>query len=296
MTNQSPTSPSDKTLVELQREVQRKLGACLICLQQYEHLMKAMLAVRTAEGTVEQIERTRLKTLTDVQIKTLGVLVNEFCEEFVVSDESVKDHETEDSKSMDRGLGAPWFSYRHTMQMSAERHQQTKARLIELKELRNQLVHHFLERFALVDESSCRAAETYLDGSYATFNNHYLQLKEWAANMENTRALSASFIKTQIFEDLVVNGINPDGTIDWPACGVVQALREAEVACAKESWTLLDSPIAWLRAVHSDQAPEKYRCRTWKQVLKRSKQFEIRVAVDPVSNRGQTWFRSRAVA
>ena len=139
-------------------------------------------------------------------------------------------------------------------------------------------------------------AETYLDGSYATFNNHYLQLKEWAANMENTRALSASFIKTQIFEDLVVNGINPDGTIDWPACGVVQALREAEVACAKESWTLLDSPIAWLRAVHSDQAPAKYRCKTWKQVLKRSKQFEIRVAVDPVSSHGQTWFRSRAVA
>ena len=295
MMNHSPTSPSDKTLVECQREVQRKLGACVIRLQQYEHLMKAMLAFRTAEGTVEQIERTRLKTLAEIQIKTLGMLVNEFCEELVVSNDSDAD-EMRGSESMNCGLQEPWFSYRHTMQMSPERHQKTKAAMIGLKELRNQLVHHFLERFSLADESSCRAAETYLDGSYTSFDNHYLQLKEWATSMENARALSASFIKTQMFEDLFVNGINPDGTIDWPTCGVVEALREAEVACAKDSWTLLDSAIAWLRIDHSDQIPSKYQCKTWKQVLKRSEQFEIRVVVDPVSSHGQTWFRFRTVA
>ena len=295
MPDQLPIPTPDTTLIEFLRVVQAKLGACLIRLQQYEHLMKAILAARTAEGTVEQIERTRLKTLTEVQIKTLGMLVNEFCEDFVVSDDSDAE-EIQGSESTNRGLEAPWFSYRHTMQMSPERHQQTKAALIELKELRNQLVHHFLERFSLTDENSCRDADAYLDVSYATFNNHYLQLKEWAASMENARALSASFIKTQMFEDLFVNGINPDGTVDWPASGVVGALREAEVACAEDGWTLLDSAIAWLRTDHSDQTPAKYRCKTWKQVLKRSKQFEIRIAVHPVTNHGQTWFRSSAVA
>lgn len=295
MTDQPPIPTPDTMRMELLRVVQAKLGACLIRVQQYELLMKAMLAGRTVEGTVEQIERARSKTTTEVQIKTLGMLVNEFCEDFVVSDDSDAD-EVQGSESTNRGLEAPWFSYRHTMQMSPERHEHTKAALIELKELRNQLVHHFLERFVLIDENSCRDAEAYLDATYATFNNHYVQLKEWAASMDKARALYASILQSQVFEDLLINGINPDGTVDWPASGIVQALREAEKAGAEDGWTLLATALAWLRTDHSDQTPTKYQCKTWKQVLNRSKQFDIRVAVDPISNQRQTWFRSSEVA
>jgi hypothetical protein len=295
MTDQPRIPTPDTMLMELLRVVQAKLGACLIRVQQYELLMKAMLAGRTVEGTVEQIEKARSKTTTEVQIKTLGMLVNEFCEDFVVSDDSDAD-EVQGSESTNRGLEAPWFSYRHTMQMSPERHQHTKAALIELKELRNQLVHHFLERFVLIDENSCRDAEAYLDATYATFNNHYVQLKEWAASMDKARALHASILHSQVFEDLLIDGINPDGTVDWPATGIVQALRDAEKACPKEGWTRLDLAIGWLCANHSDQTPARYQCKTWKQVLKRSNQFEVRVEVHPVSNQGLTWFRSRARA
>ena len=293
MTNLPPVPPSDKALVELQHEVSRKLGACVICLQQYENLMKSMLLARAFEGTVEQIEKTRSKTLTTAQEKTLGMLVNEFCEKFVVSDESIKNYEVENNKSKNRGLYEPWSSYRHTMQMSSERHLQTKTALIELKELRNQLVHHFLERFTLVDENSCQAAKIYLDSSHVTINSQYQQLRQWAANMEKTRARLDSFTKSQTYEDFS-NGIYPDGTVDWMVSGIMQALRDAEITCAKEGWTLLDSAIAWLRTDHAEQTPAKYQCRTWKQVLKRSEQFDIRVTVDPTSTRGQTWFRSRA--
>ena len=295
MTNSPSNSTPDKALVKLRREVSRKLGASLIRLQQYEMLMKAMLAARTVEGTVEQIEGNRAKKLIDVQSKTLGMLVKEFCDEFVVSEQSAKDHEVEDSKALNPSVEAPWFRHRFTMEMSSEDHKRLTAALIELKGLRNQLVHHFLERFPLVDESSCQAAGTYLDTSYPTINDHYLRLLEWAKSMDNARTLSASFVQTQMYEDFVYNWINPDGSVEWPASGIVHALREAEAACAKDGWTLLDSAIAWLRADHSDQTPAKYQCKTWRQVLERSKQFETRTAVDPVNNRGKTWFRSIAV-
>ena len=296
MIKPSPNSASDKTLVELQHVVSRKLGGCLIRLQQYELLMKAMLAARTVEGSFEQIEKIRVQNSVNVQSKTLGALVKEFCEEFVASEGPAKSLKAEESKSSNRGAEEPWFSYKYTMEMPPEDHERTTAALRELKELRNQLVHHFLERFPLVNESSCQAAEVYLDASYATINNRFLQLKDWATNMDRARTMSASFVQTQMYEDLVCNGINPDGRIDWPASGVVHALREAEIAGAKEGWTLLDSAIAWLRADYADQTPTKYQCKTWKQVLKRSKQFEIRVAVDPASKRGQTWFRSKVAA
>lgn len=101
-----------------------------------------------------------------------------------------------------------------------------------------------------------------------------------------------ALMQSDTYLDFLVNGINPDGTVDWPISGVVKALRITEAACAINGWTSLDSAIAWLGTDHADQTPAKYHYKTWKQVLKRSKQFEIRAAVDLVSNRGQTWFRS----
>jgi len=300
MLDTEPTSSPDSSITVLQDEVQRKLGGCMLRVQQYERLMKAMLAGAALEGTPATIESTFTGRATEVSDKSLGILLqNYFLEEFLV-DSSMNSNQVEpagmSAESQAIAAGLPYLKFRFQMQMEPEHFEQTKQTLLKLRDLRNEVVHHLLDRFDIDKESGSLAAIAYLDACYATFNNHYLQLREWAVSMENARALAASIIKTQMFEDFFVSGINPDGTVDWPASGVVQALREAEVACAKDGWTLLDSAIAWLRINHSNQIPVKYQSRTWKQVLKRSKQFEIRVAIDPASNCGQTWFRSRAVA
>lgn len=36
-------------------------------------------------------------------------------------------------------------------------------------------------------------------------------------------APAAEFVQSDVFHDLVVNGIAPDGTVDWPAAGIVRA-------------------------------------------------------------------------
>lgn len=48
--------PPIASAIEVQREMQRKLGRCMIRIQQFELLMKAMLSSMAAEGTVEQLE------------------------------------------------------------------------------------------------------------------------------------------------------------------------------------------------------------------------------------------------
>ena len=246
MPDTEPTSSPDNSIKALQHEVQRKLGRCVLHIQQYERLMKAMLAGAALEGTPATIKSTRTDKATEVSDKSLGVLLqNYFLKEFLV-DSSTTNNQIESAgtsaESQAIAAGRPYVKFRFQMQVEPEDFEQTKQTLLKLRDLRNSVVHHLLDRFDIHEESGCRAAIAYLDACYATFNNHYLQLRGWAASMENARARSASLIKTQMFEDLLVNGIHPDGTVDWPASGVVQALREAEVACAKESWTLLDSP------------------------------------------------------
>ena len=304
MPGTEPISSPDNSITASQCEVQRQLGRCLLRIQQYERLMKAMLAGAAQEGTSTTIESTLASKATEVGDKTLGtLLVNYFLKEFLV-DSSKNDNQTRQTEaaaetSAERQViatGLPYFKFRFQIRMEPEAFEKTKRLLLQLRDLRNEVVHHLLDQFDVCKESECLDAIAYLDTCYVFVDERYQQLKGWAASMKNASALAASFSSTQQFKDLVCNGIYPDGTVDWPASGAVQALREAEIACAKEGWTLLDSAIVWLRADHSDQTPAKYQCKTWKQVLKRSKQFEIRATVDPASTRGKTWFRSRTTA
>ena len=66
--------PPDPTL-EMQRDVQRKLGRCLIRLQQYEILLKALVAHADIAGPPTELQAVQDAQLACTQKKTLGTLV-----------------------------------------------------------------------------------------------------------------------------------------------------------------------------------------------------------------------------
>jgi hypothetical protein len=49
--------------------------------------------------------------------------------------------------------------------------------------------------------------------------------------------------------------IAPDGSFDWPATGMVRALREAMESLGSKGWTRLEDARTWLAAHHSEQTP-----------------------------------------
>lgn len=102
------------------------------------------------------------------------------------------------------------------MELPEERYVDTKAALKELVDMRNELVHHFLQRFWGVD--GYIVAEAYLDESYETIDGHYLTLHDLAKFMEDARQLMASFMQTH--RDAVVNYVGLDGSVHWPSSGI----------------------------------------------------------------------------
>ena len=56
--------------------------------------------------------------------------------------------------------------------------------------------------------------------------------------MEEAQAHMAAFAQTDASHDMVVNGIAPDGSFDWPHTGIVQVLREASEALFEGGWCL----------------------------------------------------------
>lgn len=285
-------APDSTRLAELQQAAQHKLGGCLLRLQQYERALKAMVANTDLAGEPAQLQALREARVASVHKTTLGGLVSLFTGGYLrAQDEPVPAQEADEKSPVDR----LWFSFQQRMEMSAERLEAITAELKELVELRNELVHHLLERFDLGQLDRCEAAVAYLDASRATIDRHYQTLRTWAEHMDNARALAASFMQSDAFNDFLINGIASDGQVRWPTGGIVSSLREAEQALAPSGsqapWTELNAAIAWIAKEHPDQTPKRYGCSSWRQVLHESRVFEVmkkKPAQSPTAGTGTT--------
>lgn len=280
------TVPAPGEAPDLQREVQRLLGRCMLRLQQYERLLKAIVAHHELAGPAHSIEGIRDARVQDAATKTLGTLVGKLLDSYVVVDGVEREVLGDDTPA-----DVISFGFRMNLQMTAEDYARTRDGLKELVDLRNGLVHHFIERYDLWQAGGCIAAREHLVACYTRIDGHYEQLRSWAEHMEQARQLAASFMQSPVYLDLVVNGIAPDGTVDWAAAGCVSALREAAAALAVDGWASLDAAIEWIGSRHSDQTPEKYGCRTWRQVLHESRRFELRYREE--ASRRVPWYRDR---
>lgn len=294
--NASFSPAMSDNLHALQREVQRKLGRCMIRLQQYERSMKAMVANMAVEGPPEKLQSIREQQVACASTKTLGTLIGIFTGSYLNIDASEERVALASDEAEVQSSNQIWVRVNCNIALAPERYEQTKLALAELVAMRNDLVHCLLERYDLTQESDCRDAEVHLDACFEQIDGHYLELMGWVKSTNESRELMASIIRSPQFKDAILHGIGPDEEVHWPISTIVECLRNAEQVGAVDGWTLLDSAIAFIGVNHSDQAPNKYGCKNWRQVLKKSEQFEIRTDINPLNSKGQTWYRSREEA
>ena len=226
-----PIQPIDEELQTLQREVQRMLGRCLLRLQQYEQLMKAIVAHHELSASGSLLESNQAQRIADAASKTLGTLVGTLLGTCVASDEQ------EEVAEPDLPNNIISVKMKMSLRMSAEDFDRTQNDLKELVLLRNNLVHHFIDQHDLWSQDGCRGAQESLVAAYSRIDEHFEQLRGWAEHMDQARRLAAEFAQSDAFHDLVVNGIAPDDSVDWPVAGIVSALREAAGELAVEGWT-----------------------------------------------------------
>jgi hypothetical protein len=269
-----------------QWQVQRWLGRCVLVLQQYEGLMKSVIAHHELSGPASELSRLKHTRVEAVAANTLGQSVGKFVGSFLVNGDRASVEPAICSGTSD----VVSISFRINVSMSETDYVQTQASLKELVDLRNGLVHHFIERFDLWSIEGCEKARAYLQGVYARVVEHFEQLRVFAGDMKEAVDQAISFMQSDAGIDLFVNGISPDGQIRWPTFGIVRALRDAAHALAIDGWTALVAAKSWLAEHHPEQQPVKYRCRSWSQVLHESRCFELRYRIAEDGAR-IAWFR-----
>ncbi|QHB70713.1 OST-HTH/LOTUS domain-containing protein [Stenotrophomonas sp. 364] len=266
MINSLPTDP----LRVPQREVQRLLGRCLLRIQQYERLIKAIVAHHEICGTVSSLDAIRSARIAEASTKSLGLLVGKLLGSYLVHG-SGRDTDLVGSDSAEAATVRMQFR----LEMDAEDFERTQADLKDLVRLRNHLVHHLIDHHDVWTVPGCARARQALLTAYDRIDLHFEQLRSWAENMEQARQLAAEFVQSEVFRDLVINGIAPDGSVDWPRSGIVRLLRDAMSELSVDGWTSIAAAQRFIRAREPDQLPEKYGCRSFRQVVHQSRLFRL---------------------
>ena len=271
---------------ESQHEVQRQLGRCLIRLQQYERLLKSILSLHRIGGAAQDIPALQAENVKRYANKTLGQLVEVLFDTYVVANGTERPV-LDDAKLPPDKVSV---SFQFQMQMDEARLAEVKAVIEELVRLRNDLVHHFIERFNIWTNVGCGAALEHLSECYARIDRHVLELREWAEHMDQARSKFAEYAQSPAFHDMVVNGIAPDGSVDWAWAGIVRALKEFLEQSATQGWLRLDDATAWMAQHHPDQTPERYKCTGWPHVLSLSRAFRLEYREE--AGKSEAWFRA----
>jgi hypothetical protein len=189
---------------------------------------------------------------------------------------------------------AGWMRVSMRVSMPPDAHAQLTGELQELVDLRNDLVHHFVEGQDLMSDEGCIAADMYLMDCYAEIDRHLVSLQGWAESMNEAKQSLAAFIASSEYKDFLKAQLLPANSQREAALpGLIELLRQAEVDQENDGWTALSAAIALLRKSAPEETPRKYTFGSWRQVLHDARVFEVRRRPAETGGVLETWYRSR---
>lgn len=260
-------------------------------MQQYEYLAKLLIAEHQVAGSSpEDIEQFLDARRRKFSTQALGQVIGELKTTYLTT--SAQDDAAAGIEE-NTAVNADSVAFRclHQLQFSPERHRQVCSELDELLKLRNEMVHHFIERFDFANQAGCHQGIAELDQSYTIIEDRFRTLADWVESANSVKRLAAAFDEHPVIKDIWLHGILPNGKINWQASTIVALLREAEARYRREEWTLLKDAIEYI-AQYPEQTPGKYHCKRWRQLLHESRLFDIRKTREEHGS-VLIWYRSK---
>jgi hypothetical protein len=270
----------EKTTEELRTQVFDLMGRCVLNLQRYELEMKRFISVLEMEGTPETWQKNLHKRQSNYSNKTLGQLIGDFTGSHI-STESSNESESEIDDSPLPIDARVHVKTKYSIVAEGDYYQILLDDLDYLLVTRNELVHHFLQRFPLADQDSCQQAIAHLETVQEMLKSHMKQLHGW----DQARVACMSALKdmhqSPQFRAWIKLAFMPRDHIDWPNARIVKELKRAESMLIKDGWTDLALAIDVIKNQNPDLTPKAHGCVSWRNLLHTSGLFDIRRERNP---------------
>jgi len=144
-------------LKQCKDEVLRKIGRNVLNFQQLERQLKFVISIATESGTLGAsgtIHSNREKRIAKTRTKTMGQLIGQVVDEF---------HRNTPAQEPPEHLDQFWISSSFRVVYDDEFYERKKSVLSSLVDDRNNLIHHFFDKYDLSSVGSCQSAGAYLD-------------------------------------------------------------------------------------------------------------------------------------
>ena len=246
----------------------------MLSLQQSERLLKALLhdadttavhSGRAGEGPCA-FDVSRMYEKKQLASMTLGSLVSAFLGGVISDGDSPSDTKKERDLPEDRL--SMRFSFRHSI--TSEAFESLQASMREMVTLRNDWVHHLVDRFDLTSLEGCALALEDLQVGYDKAERFRLELQGVGKVMvEVTERFAAYLTSPQGLAMLSGGKVPPEST------SLINALRDVVQGAALDSdgSVLLSVVLEKLHFLHPEEMPENYGFVSWPQVIHESRVF-----------------------
>lgn len=268
----TPIPQTEPDYAEAQHLVQRWLGRCLLSLQQSERLLKTMLhnvdvkaSFPTVSNTTASVpEVSRAYEQERLASMTLGGLVSAFCVDFA--------RETRPDAADDTEDNTPTDQMTFQMRLGIDIEPSVMQAMREMVALRNEWVHHLIERFDLWSASGCAQALTHLQAGFDKAERFRTHLVSIGKTMGEVHQHVATFLISPEGQDMLRSGKLPLSN-----GAVVNALRQVMEKCtpAEDGSVSLQDMVAGMQARFPRETPERYGRVSWPQLIHESKIFRV---------------------
>lgn len=259
---QTATSTASQELLD---EVFALVGRNLLVCQQAESYLKALLANSCIEATAEGFTSTHEQRRASVQKQTLGQLAAGVLKD-LLADAGV-------AATDDAALAVAAPTIRTSFRISLASGEDLAAwagKLRSFVEERNELVHHFLERYTLRDDESARHAIAHLKSQRECIAPVRDVFRQWLETMGAAQRQLAKYFTSPDVVDLFI----------LQASSIVTHLATAAQTHQRtDGWTLLSTAANFLVR----EAPEelsnmkqRYGHATLKRLVMATELFDVR--------------------
>lgn len=261
-------------------EVEKLYGECLLRLQAFEIRLKATVATHRFSGSLDMPDADQTKRINETRRKTMGALVGDLMGSILVASGQ------EGAPDADEDLAGVGFDFTLQIVLRAEDYSRIVAEHRDLVAIRNSLVHHFLEKNNLTSERGRLQARDALTSALERVRRADLKLVGWMKDLERARRAMADELARPEVQDWIAAG-----RIPWSTTKIVHALLDAVTELTQDDWTSVEAAATWIASRHPHERPEKYGCRSWRQVIHESQLFELQLR--KMDGRRHAWYRPR---
>lgn len=252
----------DIELTKIRDEVHRKLGRNVTLFQKIEALLKALVIDSHFSGYASDFERVREKTTKAVNKRTMGQLATPFLKNLTTKPEELS--------VLDESKGV-YISFGFTIQGEKFYFEQKKSLTLIVSE-RNELIHHFWQKWNLDSIQGLNLAEQYLDQQHSRIQLEFQNLRILAEMIEEGRKDIADFIASDTGRRALKQQFLRQSTLMSLLCDI--AAKEAR----SDGWTVLSIAVSIINKQVPEEISslkERYGCKNLKSFMLMTELFDL---------------------